>query len=164
MPQGAWSQPRLVPNKVIEMKLLHCVACGDVFALRREDRTCECGQSVGRYTDNVHAEYRGPARVLGMRNQEIHRSLRDVHVPFVGPHYRWWVITEGEHIHRADGDAGVMHFEQVVTGRESRDGTGGWVEEIRPRGESGTNIEAMYAAQEDAAADSREYTARRRQR
>lgn len=103
------------------MKLLHCLACGDILALRSQERSCECRQSTGRYTDHIHAEYRGPSRVLGMLNREIARSVHDTHVPFEGPHYRWFVISEGGNIGRTDGEAGWAAVDQVLRAPKARE-------------------------------------------
>lgn len=102
------------------MKILHCIHCNDMVALHSEDRTCRCGRSGGRYIDRVWAEYRGPSRILGMLNQEVSQSLRDTHVPFEGPHYRWFVITEGGNIRRSDGVEGEKAFEAAVLERTTR--------------------------------------------
>lgn len=41
------------------MKLLMCPACGDVFNLKSEVKTCGCGQTRGQYTDERNAVYDG---------------------------------------------------------------------------------------------------------
>lgn len=55
------------------MKLLYCKDCGDVVVLRLGyDRTCECGQVVGQYTDNLNAVYSGDQAVpLGFANDSF---------------------------------------------------------------------------------------------
>ena len=53
------------------MKLLFCVSCGDVLALKGQKRSCECGQSSGRYIDQLNAEVSGPCFVLAFLNREF---------------------------------------------------------------------------------------------
>ena len=53
------------------MKLLICVECRDVLALRRERRTCACGRSAGRYVDRLNAEISGPSLALAFLNREF---------------------------------------------------------------------------------------------
>lgn len=37
------------------MKLMYCPKCGDIVRLKLRSRSCECGFSRGRYTDNINA-------------------------------------------------------------------------------------------------------------
>ena len=53
------------------MKLLICIECRDVLALRRERRTCACGRSAGRYIDRLTAEISGPSLALAFLNREF---------------------------------------------------------------------------------------------
>lgn len=61
------------------MKLLHCIKCEDTIALVDEVRTCQCGQSKGRYLNpteiakgfTYNAFYSGPAALMGIANKEI---------------------------------------------------------------------------------------------
>jgi hypothetical protein len=57
---------RAVPHeRTAAMKLLHCLACGDVQRLHEGPiRPCECGRSTGDIDDAGRAEINGPARVL----------------------------------------------------------------------------------------------------
>ena len=62
------------------MKLLACRNCSDVFSLRSEERTCECGSCGGRYVDSLHAEVWGAEDfyfVLGFDNQTLSRAIRE---------------------------------------------------------------------------------------
>jgi hypothetical protein len=88
----------------VRMKLVHCLLCGDIVALRPRERSCECGASSGRYVDHIWVEVIGPCRVLGTRNDQIRHSLAVEHVPHVGPNYRWWVVLDGHHVRRRRGD------------------------------------------------------------
>lgn len=54
------------------MKLLVCKECSDVFSLRLDkERTCECGKTKGKYTDNINAVYSGPCYPLGFANSSF---------------------------------------------------------------------------------------------
>lgn len=58
------------------MKLLLCRECNDIFNLRMEEKKCGCGKTSGRYTDEVNAEYRGPAVPLGFTNSSLAGAVR----------------------------------------------------------------------------------------
>jgi hypothetical protein len=77
------------------MKLLNCIACQDIVLLHSESRSCRCGKSSGRYTTAVLAEYRGPARVIGMRSMDYWRGEP-------GAEHVWWFIEDGHHIRKLD--------------------------------------------------------------
>jgi len=58
------------------MKLLFCSSCGDVFAIHKQERSCLCGKTKGRYLDNVNAVYSGTGAVpLGFHNQDFINSV-----------------------------------------------------------------------------------------
>lgn len=84
------------------MKLLHCTYCGDIVAVLRHARTCECGDSEARYVDDKIVYFSGPARILAMPNEDLAESRpgppKKGKAGF-GPEYRWWVI--GEHFDKA---------------------------------------------------------------
>lgn len=87
------------------MKILHCLSCRDMVALRLDYRTCACGKSSGQYAhDGLHAVYEGPARILGMLNPDVkHSELHPPTEPFV-QNFKWFVIGHwpGCHIHKFD--------------------------------------------------------------
>ena len=62
------------------MKLLLCVKCSDVFSLKTSGMTtCICGQTSGRYTDNLNAEVSGVKdkfMVLGFDNSSLIEAVR----------------------------------------------------------------------------------------
>lgn len=62
------------------MKLLLCVKCSDVFSLKTSGMTtCICGQTSGRYTDNLNAEVSGVKdkfMVLGFDNSSLIETIR----------------------------------------------------------------------------------------
>ncbi len=53
------------------MKLMYCIHCGDVLALRYIRRACSCGKSIGRSTLHVEAEVSGPCVVLGVKDDAL---------------------------------------------------------------------------------------------
>lgn len=52
------------------MKLLHCLACGDIVTLSTEEvKSCLCKKSMGGYKeDGLNAFYEGPAMLIGFSN------------------------------------------------------------------------------------------------
>ena len=58
------------------MKLLVCPKCNDVFNLQLSvEKTCSCGQTKGKYIDNLNAEYEGGIP-LGFNNSHFLDALR----------------------------------------------------------------------------------------
>ncbi len=60
------------------MKLILCPKCADIVRLRMSKtmQVCTCGQSKGRYTDNLNAEYSGKAIPLGIANSGLIEAIR----------------------------------------------------------------------------------------
>ena len=52
-----------------------CLNCMDIFSLSREEKVCSCGQTKGRYTDNLNAEYSGNGQPIGIANGSFRQSL-----------------------------------------------------------------------------------------
>ena len=50
------------------MKLIYCPVCKDIVKLTRRIRSCQCGQSSGRYKDDVNAIISGRSIPLGIDN------------------------------------------------------------------------------------------------
>lgn len=50
------------------MKLLVCLNCSDIFNLTRKEKACSCGQTKGRYVDDLNAEISGPCEPIGFSN------------------------------------------------------------------------------------------------
>lgn len=60
------------------MKLIFCKKCNDVVALRRQERSCFCGESKGAYgPDGLHATISGFAIPLGFANSSFEHALRN---------------------------------------------------------------------------------------
>jgi len=64
------------------MKLIYCPECQDIVKLTREDRTCLCGKSHGRYLNDFDALYGGEAVPLFIDNPSFLRALASR--PFMG--------------------------------------------------------------------------------
>lgn len=58
------------------MKLLLCPVCQDVVKLTQTGRYCQCGQSWGRYLDDVAAEISGQGIPLGFANSSLVSALQ----------------------------------------------------------------------------------------
>lgn len=82
------------------MKLLHCLDCGDIVALRFKPRKCLCGKSAGNYKpDGLFAVFschkEGRARIIGMLNSEVQSSVNLPIIPFETS-YTWFpIIADG---------------------------------------------------------------------
>jgi len=59
------------------MKLLYCQNCHDVFNLSLEVKTCQCGQSVGKYTDRINAIYQGNCVPIGFHNAFLTNAIKN---------------------------------------------------------------------------------------
>lgn len=60
------------------MKLLYCLECLDVVALRGMVRHCSCLQSAGRYeSDDLAVTVAGPCVVLGVDSARLERAIRE---------------------------------------------------------------------------------------
>lgn len=58
------------------MKLLLCLNCSDVIKLDLEERKCKCGETKGKYLDNINAVYSGETAIrLGIDNRSLSLSL-----------------------------------------------------------------------------------------
>ena len=87
------------------MKLLNCTECRDILALRKTPRRCLCGRSEGAYFDDgLWAWCAGPARVIGLRNQDYARSLVEEQIPYQ-TNYPWFVCAG----HVEKGKPGANH-------------------------------------------------------
>ena len=60
------------------MKLLLCRNCGDVFSLSKNTKSCSCGETKGRYIDNLNAWYSGiDALPLGFANNSFITAINN---------------------------------------------------------------------------------------
>jgi len=77
------------------MKLIYCTECGDVVALRRQERSCICGKSKGAYCpDGLHATINGPAIPLGFANPSFIQALRNQPETGIGKEFTAFVIQK----------------------------------------------------------------------
>lgn len=75
------------------MKLLNCQKCHDLRKIRKGVCTCTCGRSSAYYVDPRWVEYKGPARIIGISNEEYGRAVPE-------QNYRWFIIPDGHHIRK----------------------------------------------------------------
>jgi len=57
------------------MKLLYCTECRSIFNLTLKEKTCMCGKSKGKYTDEINAVYSGSAIPIGIDNIAFHEAI-----------------------------------------------------------------------------------------
>ncbi len=78
------------------MKLLYCKNCRDVVALiRSKTRKCFCGETSGRYTDNLNAIYSGEhALPFGIDNPSFMKARMMTELMGEGEDFTAFVITE----------------------------------------------------------------------
>lgn len=70
------------------MKLILCPKCSDVRSLRENKLTiCECGESSGKYINDLHAIIYGKAIPLGFSNPSFVKAIKNQ--PEVGPGYQF---------------------------------------------------------------------------
>jgi hypothetical protein len=59
------------------MKLLFCKNCHDIFNLANKLKTCSCGNTKGKYIDNINAIYFGKQSIpLGFDNFSFTEALK----------------------------------------------------------------------------------------
>lgn len=59
------------------MKLLLCLNCSDVTKLAMTHRECACGQSGGKYINDIDGRYYGNAMLLGFHNGSLSLALNE---------------------------------------------------------------------------------------
>lgn len=81
------------------VKLLACLACGDVRRLLRVTRRCRCRSCKGRQVSQQVVEVQGPCRVLGLQWEGFQDAMKeDLETSRV--RYRWQVVPEGAEVKR----------------------------------------------------------------
>lgn len=58
------------------MKLLLCLKCSDIFSLSRKEKTCSCGETKGKYIDELNAEISGDCEPIGFANTSFFKALK----------------------------------------------------------------------------------------
>lgn len=58
------------------MKLLLCLDCHDIFNLKKQEKSCGCGKTKGKYIDNLNAVYSGNAQPIGFANESFGKGYR----------------------------------------------------------------------------------------
>ncbi len=77
------------------MKMLFCIECNDIFNLQKKEKTCSCGKTGGKYTDNVNAVYWGFHAVpLGFTNNSFKEALIKQPNDGLGSRYEAFIIPK----------------------------------------------------------------------
>jgi len=76
----------------VVIKLIYCPQCQDVVRLIDDSRWCECGESGGRYTDELNALVWGEAVPLGIHNEIFKWALSARPQSGLGSCFDAWVI------------------------------------------------------------------------
>lgn len=78
------------------MKLLLCLDCDDIFNLGYELKTCSCGTTKGKYTDERNAIYCGVNAIpLGIANDSFAKAIRNQQETFpLGERFTAFVIPK----------------------------------------------------------------------
>lgn len=76
------------------MKLIFCPKCEDVTKLLSEYRSCRCGRSGGKYTDDLNAIINGDAIPLGFSNPSFVEALKNRPKLGMGERFTAFVIAE----------------------------------------------------------------------
>jgi len=58
------------------MKLLVCRKCNDIFNLSRKDKKCSCGETGGKYVDELNAEIFGDCQPIGIANGSFRQAYQ----------------------------------------------------------------------------------------
>lgn len=60
------------------MRLLFCRSCQDLFRLVSAERACQCGETRGRYVNDLDAIYSGGAAVpIGFNNSSFAKAIAE---------------------------------------------------------------------------------------
>jgi hypothetical protein len=77
------------------MKLLFCNDCLSVFSLSPNIiKKCDCGNSEGKYSDNLNAVYKGNCIPLGFHNTEFINALKTQPKSGWGSDFKAFVIAK----------------------------------------------------------------------
>jgi hypothetical protein len=80
------------------MKLLNCLKCHDIIALKMSIRRCLCLKSAGYYQpDGIRAIISGPCRAIGINNTHYKLSLSTPTIPWTTT-YAWFpILSDSKH-------------------------------------------------------------------
>lgn len=76
------------------MKLIFCPSCHDLFRLINEMRTCKCGLTKGRYTDELNAEISGLAIPIGIHNPSFIKAILNRPDTGMGERFEAFIIPK----------------------------------------------------------------------
>lgn len=77
------------------MKLLLCKKCRSIFNLSKdEEKTCFCGETKGKYVDDINAKYEGPCFPIGFDNNSLINALKNQPKNGLGERFDAFVIPK----------------------------------------------------------------------
>ncbi len=77
------------------MKLLLCSECYDVFSLDFHLKSCTCGQTEGKYIDDINAIYAGRSAIpLGFNNLTVVEAIKKQPEKGWGEEFKAFVIPK----------------------------------------------------------------------
>jgi hypothetical protein len=77
------------------VKLIYCLECRDVVALKMQERTCLCGKSRGAYgTDGLHAWISGPVIPIGFANPSFREAIQNQPETGLGKDFCAFIIQQ----------------------------------------------------------------------
>lgn len=50
------------------MKLLMCLDCMSIFNITYNEKSCTCGNTTGKYIDDINVEIKGNCKAIGFAN------------------------------------------------------------------------------------------------
>jgi hypothetical protein len=78
----------------MQMKLIFCWDCNDIVKLKSVLRYCECGESSGKYVDELKAEIFGPCLPLGIANSSFAEAVHNQPKIGMGKEFTAFVIQK----------------------------------------------------------------------
>lgn len=77
------------------MKLLLCMECNDLVYLdMKRERSCECGQTSGMYTDQKKVVIRGPCVPIGFNTDQFVEAVQNQPDEGIGLRFEAFVIPK----------------------------------------------------------------------
>lgn len=79
----------------MQMKLLMCLKCYDIFNLDLSEKSCSCGRSKGKYINQQLAEYTGECALpIGLSNPSLLQAIKDQPNEGMGKEFTAFVIPK----------------------------------------------------------------------
>lgn len=76
------------------MKLLRCNECCDIFNLTELWKACSCGETKGRYINDLEAIYDGDCTPIGFANFSFYTGVLNQPECGLGRHFTAFVIPK----------------------------------------------------------------------